>query len=652
MSKHRTNQSPKWGPIEDSVASRQDQQLSVRRLPPSVESVLDQLRLPSTMLSPTPEGMDTPTSMTRQEKTFADFQKSNALSALRECARLTGDIAEHKRAIPKILAAATHALTAQEQLGCHHAVTMVRDNLAALRERFAAIASRTPEAFYVVHSRAFRRYSRQLNSGRIAITPFVAEKIDEIMAILQTTRMAILHGPTGSGKSEVAEIVAQRFSGQKSLTISGHKDISSREFKGHDALRSSGSTLSIHEIPDRIETAKQEYLKHHPSNDAKSNRAALKQIEERIIHENAVTVSEFVLGYAYRAARDGVPLIIDEFNLIDPTVIMGLNALMTKRPGELVHVPDTGHPPFPVAKGFCVIMTGNLNTGEGVEYYRPHQPDASTTNRFLPVKYGFPPQATEGTAVQAHPHEKQLYHIMIATVRSGRPSSDGTDLAIRLEDRAMVAHLPGGAYSLEKLWRLAKLAAITQLALEGKVAQDSPHAHRINGASIAAKVEHALTPRVVVNLLEQWKGNGFEFELDHYIFKALVESALTSLEKDYFYRQCQLQGFCTSPGWPVVIDDGSERLYSDVRSPRNPGEATPQVIPGRILIKEIYGDAPKRTTWPGKLQAPSTVDQRRTDTAQRLHLIKEIDDELQEVMKLLEETRWVESDHGHDLDNV
>jgi MoxR-like ATPase len=588
----------------------------------------------------------------RKEKVFAEFQRKNTLSALRACAQLTGEIADYKCAIPKILTAAKNASNAQEKLGCHHALSVVRDNLKALREKFAEVAYQNPEAFYVVHSRAFRRYSRQLNSGRIAVTPFVADKIDEVLAILHTTRMAILHGPTGSGKSEVAEIVAQKFSGRKPLVISGHRDVSARELKGHDALRSSVGAFPTHEVPDRIEAAKREYQINHPDLEATAARAALKQIEERFIHENAVTVSEFVLGYAYRAAKEGIPLIIDEFNLIDPTVVMGLNSLMTKRPGEVVHIPENGHPPFPVADGFCVIMTGNLNTGEGVEYYRPHQPDASTTNRFLPVKYGFPPQATEGTAAQAHPSEKQLYQIMIATLRSGRPSVEGAQFSTRLEDRAMLTHLPGGAYSLDKLWRLAKLAAITQLALEGKVAQDSPHAHRRNGTSLAAKVEHALTPRVVVNLLEQWKGNGFEFELDHYIFNALVESALTAVEKDYFYRQCQLQGFCMSPGWPEIIDDGTDQLYSEVRSPKNPCEATPATVPGRILIKEINGDAPERASWPGGAKPPSKVNELRGDTARRLHLLSELDKELGEVKKLLEETRWLEAENSDDLGNV
>lgn len=624
------------------MSARQDQSLSTLRLAPAVDRVLSRLGAPAQGLTAALAPAPAATPLTSQERALARLQRENTLAALQLAARLTGEIADYKRAIPEILSMAKSAANANEELGCHHALLVVRDALKGLRARFAEIAQENPESFYVVHSRAFRRYSRQLNSGRIAITPFVAEKIDELMGIVRTTRMAILHGPTGSGKSEVAELVAQRFSGKKALVISGHRDVSAREFKGHDALRSSGG-LPAHELPALIEAAKEGYRTKHPHSSPAATRSACKQIEERFIHENSVTVSEFVLGYAYRAAQDGIPLIIDEFNLIDPTVMMGLNSLMTKKPGELVHVPENGHAPFPVAEGFCVIMTGNLNTGEGAEYYRPHQPDASTTNRFLPVKYGFPPQTTEGSAAQAHADEKQLYQIILSTLRSGRPSGEGADLTSRLEDRAMVANLPGGTLALDKLWRLAKLAAITQLALEGKVGQDSPHAHRVNGTSQSAKVEHALTPRVVVNLLEQWKGNGFEYELDHYVFKALVESALTAVEKDYFYRQCQLQGFCESPGWPEVIDDGSERLYSDVRSPQNPGEAPAQTVPGQVLIREIHGPPPVRVVWPAQSATPSKVCERRVDTGERLQLLSAIEAELTEVTSLLEETKWIDT---------
>jgi hypothetical protein len=169
---------------------------------------------------------------------------------------------------------------------------------------------------------------------------------------------------------------------------------------------------------------------------------------------------------------------------------------------------------------------------------------------------------------------------------------------------------------LDKLWKLAKFAAITQLAMDGKANRDSAYAHRINGVAFDAEVKHALTPRVLVNLLSQWKNNAFEFELDHYVFKALYDAALTAREKDYFYRQGQLQGFFRSPGWAPVVDEGKERLYDNVTSPANESDLPEVAIPGRVLIEQIHGSAPARTIWPGDKPEQTPAAKSQADAAE------------------------------------
>lgn len=632
--------SQSWLAVEAALRDKRDLQLSRLKAIPEVNQVLERMKLQFQSLVPARESSTTGEPLTKQEQQLYQMQRDNTLDALRICASLTREIVECKRAIQEIHGSSKRASSSNEKLYCDKALAVVREKLQGLRSSFEEVSERSPEAYYVVHSRAFRRYSRQLLTGRIAITPFVEGKMEELIGILRGTGMAMLHGPTGSGKSEVAEMVGWRFSSKKPLTISGHRDVSAREFRGHDQLQSSGRA-SAWEIPGQIEAAKQKYRELHPTAAGIGLSAALKQIEQRILRDNAVTESQFILGYAYTAAKEGRALIIDEFNLIDPKVLMGLNSLMTKKEGQMVDVPEDGHPPFKVAAGFCIILTGNLNSGEGARYHERWEPDASTVNRFLPVEYGFLPQITEGSAAQAKPKDKQLYQVILSTLRSGRPKIESSDLAVRIEDRAMVANLPGGAEGLEQLWRLAKLAAITQLALEGKATQDSPYAHTRNGVKQTAEVSHALTPRVVVNLLHQWMASGFEFELDHYVFKALIDSSLTAMEKDYFYRVAQLQGFFTSPGWPEVKDDGSESLYSHVRSPRNPRSAEPETVPGRVLIREIYGDAPKRATWP--TQEKSSQEEAKALAAEVTQQGIRAELLLGEVAELLASTQWVGS---------
>jgi len=394
------------------------------------------------------------------------------------------------------------------------------------------------------------------------------------------------------------------------------------------------SGLPLIEIPNHIDRLKAEYRVANPHTDPARLEAGERQIEERFMLENNVTVSDFALGYLYQAARDGKALIIDEFNLIPGSVLKGLYAIMTKQPGEFIHVPENGHPPFPVHPDFFIIMTGNINTGGHATYLDREKPDASDKNRARFVKYDFLPQATEGSTRDTRPEDKQLYGIMLSTLRDGRLKVDSPDLGTRVEDRTITTVLLGGAESLDGLWRLAKLAAITQLALEGKATGDSPYAHRTAGVAQAAEVDHALSPRVVVRILESWK-NGFEYELDHYIYRELVDGALSDLEKDYFYRQMRLQGFCQSEGWPIIDEkratDGY--LYSNVSSPRNKETREVLAVPGRLLVQEIYGEPPSRVTWPSNIAPQPKVKRSQlmgTVLAQVGELSAEIDALLKE----------------------
>jgi MoxR-like ATPase len=435
----------------------------------------------------------------------------------------------------------------------------------------------------------------------------VRSKVDELTETLEISRVVVIHGPTGSGKTEIAQLVGKRITGKEPLIIYGHRDVSAREFRGHDILTRS-NRIPLLDIPTELEHLKAQYREAHPKMNPTKFSSAYRLIEAKFLRDNNVTVSDFALGYLYQSARDGNALIIDEFNLIPGSVLKGLYSIMTKKPGELIHVPENDHPPFPVHKDFCILMTGNINTGAHTTYLDRERPDASDKNRARFVSYDFLPQTTEGSARDAHPEEKQLYEVILSTLRDGPMRRESSDLGSRVEDRAITAVLPGGAESLHALWRLAKLAAITQLALQGKATGDSPYAHRMAGVAQAAEVEHALSPRVVVRILESWK-KSFEYELDHYIFRELVYGALSDSEKDYFYRQMLMQGFCQSPGWPAIDERRAKDgyLYNNVRSPHNKEAREPMAVPGRTLVREIYGDPPERRVWPTELPEAAKI---------------------------------------------
>jgi MoxR-like ATPase len=627
-----------WSETEGMLSRRLDQQLSALKPVSRVDELLKRAGVSLGRALP-PIGLSASGApLTEREQALYQLQRENTLKALKGCANLNREIASCRQLIKDLKQEARKCLSPNEKLYCQKAIDATREQLHGLLKGFSEIASENPEAFNVVHSRPLRKYARQLDKGRIAELPFVEDVINQSLEALESSMVVVLHGPTGSGKSEVAQIIGRRFSGKEPVVLSGHRDFSNRELRGYDKLTKS-SPIDPSEIPTKLEEMKEAYRRANPSVRGAALKNAERVIEQKFIQQNDVTESEFIRGHLYKCMEEGRPAILDEYNLIKLSVLKGMNHILTKQPGDSVDVPEDNGRLIVIKEGFRIIMTGNLNTGGGAQYFDIEDQDPSITNRAVFIKYGFLPQATDSTAAEATPERKQLYTMILAQLRSGRPSQQTGDLSTRLEDRALVANLPGGAACLDALWRLAKLAAITQLALQGKATADSDHSHERNGIRTDAEVTHALTPRVVVTVLEQWKNSGFEFELDHYIFRELVDRAVNDNEKDYFYRQMRLQGFCHSDGWEQVVDDGQQDfLYCNVSSPKNKRQSEIDPVPGRILVREIFGEAPVRSSWPG--EASPVENQELNDTARLVDTLDRGDGLIGEIKGILEISDW------------
>lgn len=204
-----TAQTPtSWVKVEADLERQLDISVATLRVVPSVEQALEKYRFSFAL----PQTLSTSksTTLSPQEQQLYTLQRKNTLSALKECAQLTRELSHCKSTIKEINKLARTCLISNEKRYCQEMVSKLREHISKLVGGINELASKNPEAFNVVHSRPFRAYARQLAHGKIAITPFVADKIDEIRSTLENTRMAVLHGPTGSGKSEVAELVALR----------------------------------------------------------------------------------------------------------------------------------------------------------------------------------------------------------------------------------------------------------------------------------------------------------------------------------------------------------------------------------------------------------------------------------------------------------
>lgn len=102
---------------------------------------------------------------------------------------------------------------------------------------------------------------------------------------------------------------------------------------------------------------------------------------------------KFVLGPLAQAAKEGLPVLIDEYNVIDPAEATGLNDVLEGRP---IGIPETGETIVP-APGFKIFVTQNPR---GPGYRGRNLQDAANDERFLETSATYMPPASEIPLIQ------------------------------------------------------------------------------------------------------------------------------------------------------------------------------------------------------------------------------------------------------------
>jgi MoxR-like ATPase len=487
----------------------------------------------------------------------------------------------------------------------------IRNRTSEVRKDYEGELQKSPEAFMAAHVADLRKYHRQYERGRIVQTEYVQEKKGEMLEALTAARMCFISGETGTGKTEVARIVARSFSGKEELVIRGYAGIGSTEIYGHMTLTDSAEKRMAN-VREEIESAERLYLERFPN----ATRAELSDVVTGILKRGGVTTTEYVLGAVYQAAKEGRVVIIDEANYIPPELLASLNDIMTKRTGEQIHVQQDGVGPITVQEGFGIIFTGNVNPPTGPtanRYVGRREFDAAFTDRVPLVQYGYLPQTIKGMPSDYHPADKQLY--MVAVTTALLPASSGLDTLEKLESRYGTLFLPGGDKGgLDALWRFSQFAAITQMAFSGEFKDGDANAFA-SGASSAAYIPKVqLSNRGVMRVIEQWRDDGFRHELDYYIARDIFGRATDPKDKAYMYQQAQLSGFFRTTGWDQNPDYSPNALQKfSVEIPKN--EAAPrEIISGREVVASIFGDIPIRKVWPEGAQ--TEVQEEQNDQAE------------------------------------
>lgn len=168
-----------------------------------------------------------------------------------------------------------------------------------------------------------------------------------------------LHGPAGSGKSSLPEQVFARL-GIPCFLVKGHRKFEPHEAFGHFILTEGGKT-------------------------------------------------EWAPGPVMLAAQYGLPVIINEFDRIEPDRAIIFNDVFT---GGAFPVPGKHGEVLRPRSGFCCVITGNTNLIEDTtgNYGTAHMHDISVLERICAIRVDYPEDETEKRLVmkEIEPFDDEL----------------------------------------------------------------------------------------------------------------------------------------------------------------------------------------------------------------------------------------------------
>lgn len=86
--------------------------------------------------------------------------------------------------------------------------------------------------------------------------------------------------------------------------------------------------------------------------------------------------------------REGRPLVLDEANLADQQIMMRLQSILLKKPGDVVTIQESDQPdPITVKRGFCVLATANEASAR---YHAREELDPAFRDRFDIIRVDYP----------------------------------------------------------------------------------------------------------------------------------------------------------------------------------------------------------------------------------------------------------------------
>jgi MoxR-like ATPase len=370
----------------------------------------------------------------------------------------------------------------------------------------------------VQRMQTLREYADEYNAGRMIEIPSVTKLVDDGLEHMRNHQPFLLAGHLGSGKTEMAKHMARLHMMENLDTIDG-LDLSEDQLadpdKLYDALQpeifSGGEEASVYDLVGKLKLAVSD------KSDTEALRKAVEQAEtglrdigvegmsreeisKLILGKSDVTETVFNYGPLGRALKKGVPLIIDEINMIPPEVISRINDVLLRGVGDKVRLQENGEEEFDVKPGFAVLATCNL----GAQYAGIQKVNAAFKSRWVSREVDYP-------------SVEETYDLILA--------------ALVRKDRV---RLPSD-FPPEDFDKLTDLAIATREIQE--IFSGQTEAQRFMAMSTAAVADRASLKESVVStrdlmrkIIDPWKSGNFNKSMDEVIANEVLASEIFNID--------------------------------------------------------------------------------------------------------------------------
>ncbi len=387
------------------------------------------------------------------------------------------------------------------------------------------------------------------------------------------------------------------------LIISGSKDTETQDLFADKTLKLTkfnGKELLEHkkDLDTEIEKWKNEHQYELDRLDERERNIKIREESQKIIElfklKNHAfgTEVEIVEKAIYQGIKQGRPVIIDEVNTIPTGILLSLNDVLQRRPGDQCYIPGVGSEI--IKDGFSITMTGNLPSGK-VMYRDREELDPAWLSRMDVFEHDYLPMSRSGRRLeQANMEGNELFQAIIAN----------------LADRQGNLKLPEIEKSLDKIFALCQVAHVSQSIFKDNWNESIETS---SGDEVEVDLENSvLSIRNLLNVIEKWN-RGSEMSLDKALWEGFISRMTVPEDQRTTLMIARNYGFFSEKdGWKINFDD--ESINSSVSLNKiHPGAfyyepKPPEIYSLQEVIDAVYGKRPEREIYPDDIDFEEIED--------------------------------------------